>query len=141
MKIKMAKLKEYMTQEIVTSHEEENLQALAQKMANSEVGFLPIVENGNYVGVITDRDIVVKGLANDYTKAGDIMTTNIVTGSSDMDVDEAAKLMQKHHIYRLLVVDDSTIQGIVTLGDLGIENAEELVGNTVSEVSKGNQNN
>ncbi|MBU8681479.1 MULTISPECIES: CBS domain-containing protein [Staphylococcus] len=137
----MAQLKEYMTQDIVTSHEEENLQALAQKMANSEIGFLPIVENGNYVGVITDRDIVVKGLANNHTKAGDIMTTNIVTGSSDMDVDEAVKLMQKHSIYRLLIVDDNTIQGVVTLGDLGVENAEELIGNTVSEVSKGKENN
>ncbi|MGX5789585.1 CBS domain-containing protein [Staphylococcus equorum] len=137
----MAQLKEYMTQEIVTSDVEENLQALAQKMANSEIGFLPIVQNGNYVGVITDRDIVVKGIANDHTKAEDIMTKDIVTGSSDMDVDKAAKLMQKHHIYRLLVVDDSTIQGIVTLGDLGVENAEKLIGNTVSEVSEGKQNN
>ena len=137
----MAQLKEYMTQEIVTSDVEENLKALAEKMANSEVGFLPIIQNGNYVGVITDRDIVVKGVANNHTKAEDIMTKDIVTGSSDMDVDEAAKLMQKHHIYRLLIVDDNTIQGVVTLGDLGVENAEDLVGNTVSEVSKGKENN
>ncbi|MBB2509081.1 Hypoxic response protein 1 [Staphylococcus cohnii subsp. cohnii] len=137
----MVQLKEYMTQDIVTSDVEENLQALAQKMANSAIGFLPIVQNGNYVGVITDRDIVVKGLANDHTKAEDIMTKDIITGSSDMDVDEAANMMQQNHIYRLLVVDDNTIQGVVTLGDLGVENAENLIGNTVSEVSKGKENN
>ncbi|MBM2659771.1 CBS domain-containing protein [Staphylococcus pseudoxylosus] len=137
----MAQLKEYMTQDIVTSDVEEDLQALAQKMANSEIGFLPIVQNGNYVGVITDRDIVVKGLANDHTKAEDIMTKDIVIGSLDMDVDEAANMMQQNHIYRLLVVDDNIIQGVVTLGDLGVENAENLIGNTVSEVSKGKENN
>lgn len=137
----MPQLKEHMTQNIVTSDAEENLQSLAQKMANSDVGFLPIIQNGNYVGVVTDRDIVVKGLANDQTKADNIMTQNIVTGSSDMDVEEATSLMQKHHIYRLLIVDDNTIQGIVTLGDLGVKNAEILVGNTVSEISKGKENN
>lgn len=137
----MPQLKEHMTQNIVTSDAEENLQSLAQKMANSDVGFLPIIQNGNYVGVVTDRDIVVKGLANDQTKAENIMTQNIVTGSSDMDVEEATSLMQKHHIYRLLIVDDNTIQGIVTLGDLGVKNAEILVGNTVSEISKGKENN
>lgn len=137
----MAQLKEYMTGDIVTSDAEENLQSLAQKMSNSTIGFLPIVQNGKYVGVITDRDIVVKGIANDHTKAEDIMTKDIVTGSSDMAADEAAKLMQQHHIYRLLVVDNNTIQGVVTLSDLGVEDAENLIGNTVSEVSKGKENN
>lgn len=137
----MAQLKEYMTGDIVTSDAEENLQALAQKMSNSTIGFLPIVQNGKYVGVITDRDIVVKGIANDHTKAEDIMTKDIVTGFSDMAADEAAKLMQQHHVYRLLVVDNNTIQGVVTLSDLGVEDAENLIGNTVSEVSKGKENN
>lgn len=137
----MPQIKEHMTQNLVTADAEENLQSLAQKMANSDVGFLPIIKNGNYVGVVTDRDIVVKGLANDQTKAEYIMTRNVVTGSLDMEADEAASLMKKHHIYRLLIVDDNTIQGIVTLGDLGVKNAENLVGNIVSEISKGKENN
>ncbi|MFQ3837722.1 CBS domain-containing protein [Staphylococcus pseudoxylosus] len=120
---------------------EENLTSLAPKMAETEVGFLPILQHTNYVGIITDGDIVVKGLANKQTKAGDIMTTNIVTANSEMTIKEAVSLMEEHHIYRLLVVDDYLIQGIVTLRDLGIDGDKQLVGKTVSEISKGQDNN
>lgn len=120
---------------------EENLTSLAPKMAETEVGFLPILQHTNYVGIITDGDIVVKGLANKQTKAGDIMTTNIVTANSEMTIKEATSLMKEHRIYRLLVVDDHKIQGIVTLGDLGVENATQLIGQTVSEISEEQDNN
>ncbi|MFQ3844800.1 CBS domain-containing protein [Staphylococcus pseudoxylosus] len=69
------------------------------------------------------------------------MTTNIVTANSEMTIKEAVSLMEEHHIYRLLVVDDYLIQGIVTLRDLGIEGDKQLVGKTVSEISKGQDNN
>ncbi|WP_436938770.1 CBS domain-containing protein [Staphylococcus xylosus] len=137
----MAQLKDYLTREIVTSDVEENLTSIAQKMAETEVGFLPILQHTSYVGVITDRDIVVKGLANNQTKAGDIMTTNIVTASSEMNIKEATSLMEEHRIYRLLVVDDQQIQGIVTLGDLGVEKATQLIGQTVSKIFKEQDNN
>lgn len=137
----MVQLKDYLTREIVTSDVEENLTSIAQKMAETAVGFLPILQHTNYVGVITDRDIVVKGLANNRTKAGDIMTTNIVTANSEMTIKEATSLMKEHRIYRLLVVNDHKIQGIVTLGDLGVENATQLIGQTVSEISEEQDNN
>ena len=137
----MVQLKDCLTREIVTSDVEENLTSIAEKMAETAVGFLPILQHTNYVGVITDRDIVVKGLANNQTKAGDIMTTNIVTANSEMTIKEAVSLMEEHHIYRLLVVDDYLIQGIVTLRDLGIDGDKQLVGKTVSEISKGQDNN
>lgn len=136
----MAILKEYMTTNVLCSKASDNLTTLAKKMEENDVGFIPVVENEKYTGVVTDRDIVVKGLAKGSggsVKAEDIMTENIVTGYPYMEVVEAAKLMEDHQIKRLLVVDNDAVDGVVTLGDLGVENADQIAGNIVSEVSKG----
>lgn len=69
------------------------------------------------------------------------MTKDVVTGYSEMETDEAVNLLQKHNIYRLLIVDDNKITGVVTLGDLGKENADQLIGKVVSTVSDSNSNN
>ncbi|MGY0412005.1 CBS domain-containing protein [Staphylococcus sp. mip270_02] len=137
----MSQVKDYITKNIETVNVEENLETLAKKMAKQDIGFLPVLDNGNYVGVITDRDIVIKGVAQSLNTAQQVMTKNVVTGDSEMETDEAVNLLQKHNIYRLLIVDDNKITGVVTLGDLGEENAEQLIGKVVSKVSDSNSNN
>ncbi|MCD8787426.1 CBS domain-containing protein [Staphylococcus gallinarum] len=137
----MTQIKQFLTKNIKTADVEEDIKSLAKKMSNSDIGFLPILQNGNYVGVITDRDLVVKGLAKDLNKAEDIMTKDVVTGSSDLDVEDAVELMKKNNIYRLLIIDDHEIQGVVSLGDLGTKDAENLIANTVSKISKEEDNN
>lgn len=137
----MTQIKQFLTKNIKTADVEEDIKSLAKKMSNSDIGFLPILQNGNYVGVITDRDLVVKGLAKDLNKAEDIMTKDVVTGSSDLDVEDVVELMKKNNIYRLLIIDDHEIQGVVSLGDLGTKDAENLIANTVSKISKEEDNN
>lgn len=137
----MSQLKDYITKNVETVDVKENLQALAKKMAKQNVGFLPVLENGNYVGVITDRDIVVNGVAKNLDTAEEIMTKNVITGNSDMEVDQVIELLQKHQIYRLLIVDDNKITGVVTLGDLGKENADQRISKVVSSISEANDNN
>ncbi|MFD2924762.1 CBS domain-containing protein [Halobacillus naozhouensis] len=140
----MAILKEYMSPTIECSKASDDLNTLAQQMEEKNVGFIPVVENEKYAGVVTDRDIVVKGLAKgsaENVKAEDIMTENVITGYPDMEVEEAARLMQDHQVKRLLVVEDEAVNGVVTLGDLGVENAGQIAGDIVSEVSKGQSNN
>lgn len=137
----MSQLKDYITKNVETVDVRENLQALAKKMAKQNVGFLPVLENGNYVGVITDRDIVVNGVAKNLDTAEEIMTKNVITGNSDMEVDQVIELLQKHQIYRLLIVDDNKITGVVTLGDLGKENADQRLSKVVSSISEANDNN
>ncbi|SER85573.1 CBS domain-containing protein [Salipaludibacillus aurantiacus] len=140
----MAQLKEYMTSNVEYCNSYDNLATMAKKMKEEDVGFIPVVDNDKCSGVVTDRDIVVKGLAKgspEHVKAQDIMTENIVTGHPDMDVEEAAKIMQDHRIKRLLVLENDNIKGVVTLGDLGVENAEQTAGNIISEISKGEGNN
>ncbi|WP_281242966.1 CBS domain-containing protein [Thalassobacillus cyri] len=69
------------------------------------------------------------------------MTEKIITGYLDMKVDEAARLMQEHQIKRLVVVDNDSLSGVVSLGDLGVEGADDVAADIVSEVSKGKGNN
>ncbi|WP_082232191.1 CBS domain-containing protein [Halobacillus massiliensis] len=140
----MSVVKDYMTSNLASCNASDDLQTLAKHMKEQDVGFIPLVENDRYVGVVTDRDIVVKGLAKgspDNIKASDVMTENVVTGYPDMDVQEAARLMQDHQIKRLLVIENDSIQGVVSLGDIGIEGANEVAADIVSEVSKGKGNN
>nr|WP_255437696.1 CBS domain-containing protein [Thalassobacillus sp. CUG 92003] len=65
------------------------------------------------------------------------MTENIISGYPQMDVEEAAQLMQEHQIKRLLVIENGEVQGVVSLGDLGAKKASQIAGNILSEVSKG----
>ncbi|MBM7554842.1 CBS domain-containing protein [Thalassobacillus pellis] len=140
----MSIIKDYMSTSLATCNPSDNLATLAKHMKEEDVGFIPIVENDKYVGVVTDRDIVVRGLAKgtaDNIHASDIMTEKVITGSPDMDVEEAARLMQEHQIKRLMVVEKDRFSGVVSLGDLGIEGADEVAADIVSELSKGKGNN
>lgn len=137
----MSQLEDYITTNVETVNVSENLQTLAQKMVKQDIGFLPVVDNGNYVGVITDRDIVTKGVAENLSTAEEIMTKNVVTGSENTSVDDATKLMENHNIYRLLIVDDDKVTGVVSLSDLGSKNAEQLIGKIVSDISNSDDNN
>lgn len=140
----MATLRDFMTTNLASVSVSDDLHTLAKQMKEDDVGFLPIVENDKYAGVVTDRDIVVKGLARgsaENVTASEIMTENVVTGTPDMDVEEAARLMQEHQIKRLLVIENDHVKGVVSLGDISAEGSRSVAGNIVSEVSKGYGNN
>ncbi|MFZ4453690.1 CBS domain-containing protein [Salibacterium aidingense] len=137
-------LKDVMSPNPVSSNATDELTTVSKKMKEEDVGFIPVKEDDKYAGVVTDRDIVVNGLAKgsaENVQASDVMTENIVTGPPDMEVEEAARLMQEHQIKRLLVMEDKEVKGVATLGDLGVENAVETAGNVIHDVSKGNGNN
>ncbi|SEA04015.1 CBS domain-containing protein [Thalassobacillus cyri] len=140
----MATLQEVMNDNVENCKPQDDLQTLAKAMKTEDVGFLPIANEDGYLGVVTDRDLVVRGLAKgsaDQVKAEDIMTENVVTGTPDMQVEEATRLMQDHQIKRLLVVKDQEVKGVVSLGDLGVNEMEKVAGDTVSEIKKGSGNN
>ncbi|MFG6147685.1 CBS domain-containing protein [Halobacillus sp. B23F22_1] len=140
----MSKVKDVMTTNLTTCKSSDDLASLAKQMRDEDVGFVPIAEGDKYVGVVTDRDIVVKGLAKGSAgeiKASDVMTEKIITGYPDMEVEEAARLMQEHQIKRLLIVESDKIKGVITLGDIGYQGIDEAAAGIVREVSKGNGNN
>lgn len=98
----------------------DNVFEVAQKMKELNVGAIPIVHNDKLVGMITDRDIVLRGVAEKLppsSKVESIMSEQLITVTPETSSREAAELMAKHQIRRLPVVENGKLVGIVSLGD------------------------
>ncbi len=118
------------------------LQQAAQKMKRLDVGPLPVCgDNDRLVGMITDRDITVRGVAQACdprtTTVEDVMTPDVFYCFDDQDVHAAADLMKERQVRRLVVLNrDKRLVGIVSLGDLAVETGDEhLAGQTLEHVS------
>lgn len=102
-------ISECMTKEPTTIDPNVTLVDAAHLMLDSGAGFFPVVEEGQLVGVITDRDLVVRGLAENRDAAGtpvrDLMSIEIVCSFAEQDVEQAKALMEEHRIRRLPVID------------------------------------
>jgi CBS domain-containing protein len=120
---------------------EDMLQEAARRMRDLDVGPLPICENDRLAGMITDRDIVVRAVAEGKdprcTKVREAMTEEVVYCFDDQDAQEAARTMQDRQIRRLLVLNrDKRLVGIVSLGDLANESGDTVKsGEVLQEVS------
>jgi len=100
-------------------------------MGKLNIGALPVCEEGHPVGIVTDRDIVVRWAPNAVadSRIAPIMTRNVVTCRTDQTIEDAAHLMSDLQIRRLVVLDTSDeIAGILTLGDIPNDASEELAG-------------
>lgn len=135
------KIKEIMTTDVETCMPESTLQEVASKMREINVGSIPICEDGRLVGIVTDRDIVVRGLAEQIPSEApisEILSAEVVTGTVDLTVEEAAEMMATHKIRRLPIVTGEQVIGIVSLGDLAIRDvsANHYAENTIIEISE-----
>jgi CBS domain-containing protein len=115
-----------MTLDPRTVTESDTLTAAAAQMRDGDVGVLVVVREGNVVGVVTDRDLVVRAIADgrdpNATTIGDVASeTGLVTITEDQPETEAARLMREHAVRRIVVVDGGRVVGIVSIGDLAIE--------------------
>jgi len=120
--------------------ENETIVEAAKKMAQLDVGALPICgEDNRLKGMLTDRDIAVKVLAQDRdpgsTNAGELGEGKPVTIGADDSVKEALRTMKEHKVRRLPVIDGHDLVGIVSQGDLATEIDEEEVGDLVEAIS------
>ena len=135
------KLQDVMTKRVFTSTPKTSIKEVADMMKELNVGAIPIVESNKPVGIITDRDIVLRTISEDKdptnVRASDIMSVDLIFGTPDMDVDDAAALMSRYRIRRLPVVENNRIVGIVTLGDLAANpHVADEAGNALSDISK-----
>ncbi len=111
-------------------------------MRNYDVGAIPVVrDDGTLVGLVTDRDLVIRVIADredpNGVRLGDIATTSVVTATPDMRISDARDLMAEHQIRRLPVMKDETIVGILSLGDVALADpSKRAVGDTLEEVSE-----
>jgi CBS domain-containing protein len=132
------KIRDVMTPDAVAAHPETTLMAAAELMRLLNVGSLPVVEDERVVGIVTDRDIVVRGLALGFNprsaSVADVMTRNVLTCSVDEDVEDVAQQMRDLQVRRLLVVDErERLLGIVSLGDLAMEMEDQALAGRVLE--------
>ncbi|HEX6329830.1 MAG TPA: CBS domain-containing protein [Actinomycetota bacterium] len=111
-------------------------------MEQYDVGVIPLAdEDGGLVGVVTDRDLVLRVIAKRRNPLevtlGDVATTTLVTISPDMNVSEARDLMVEHRVRRLPVVKDGRLVGIVSLGDIAVTDpSKRAVGEVLEGVSE-----
>ncbi|MCG1008480.1 CBS domain-containing protein [Salinicoccus sp. ID82-1] len=118
------KVSEIMTTEVETCGPETTIQEVASKMMELDVGSIPVTEGGNLRGIITDRDLVIRGIAAQFsldTPVNRIISSDNITGTPDMDVEEAANLMAQQRIRRLPIIEDNKVVGIVSLGDVAVD--------------------
>ena len=119
----------------------DSIQNAARIMRDCDTGAVPVVDNGRPVGIVTDRDIVVRSVADGgqlNRPVRDIISSNIVCVSPDMSTHEAADLMSEHQVRRLPVVENERLVGIVSLGDLAVKEAKDRrIGDTLEHISEG----
>lgn len=135
------KLKDIMTSKVFTSTPDTDIKEIAYQMKKLKVGAIPIVDGNKPVGIITDRDIVLRTVSEDRdpfnAKAADVMSVDLIFGTPEMDVDDAAALMSRYRIRRLPVIDKDKLVGIVTLGDLAANpHLSHEAGEALSDISK-----
>lgn len=134
--------REIMTSSVKTANREMTLQEVAILLRDGDMGSLPIVEDGKLVGIVTDRDIVVRAIAEGKdvaTKIGDVMTTEIFSVKPSDYVFEAIRLMGDKQIRRIPVVEESgELAGIISMADIALEMEDEReIAETLEEISSG----
>ncbi len=136
------KIKDIMSRDVEVIHPDSVIQEAAGKMKSLDIGSLPVCNNRRLLGVLTDRDIAIRAVAAGHnpgtTKVSDMMTPELIYCFEDENVKEAAKLMERHQIRRLPILDrEKHLVGIVSLGDLALEAGnDQMSGQVLEEISE-----
>lgn len=138
----MILVRHIMSEEIKAAKPDMTAADAAGLMRNFDVGVVPVVgDDGELLGLVTDRDLVLRVIADreDPTdvRLGDIVTRSVVSATPDMNIGDARDLMAKHQIRRLPVIKDDRLIGIVSLGDIALQDASKrAVGEVLEDVSE-----
>lgn len=133
------KVSEAMTAQVVTASPKSTVAEVARMMADIETGAVPVSDGGKVVGLVTDRDIVLRIVAKGGsldTAISEVMTEGVETCGQDDNVADAAAKMGAHQIRRLVVLNESGgLAGILSLGDIATDYGAKAVGRTLEEIS------
>jgi CBS domain-containing protein len=134
------KISEVMTRDVQTVRPDQTAREAASFMLNADAGAIPVTEGDRLVGMITDRDIAVRGVAEGHgpdTPVRDLMTNDIVAARLDDDTDDVAARMSEAQVRRLPVIDDQEkLCGIVSLADLSQQGQGEAAEQALQGVSQ-----
>jgi len=137
----MAKsVQELMTRNPCSIDADKSVTYAAKMLRDEDVGLAPIVDGGRLVGTVTDRDIAIRVVAEgkdpESTKVKEIASINLVTVDPQQDLDEALKLMAKHQVRRLPVIEEGgRLVGLVAQADIARRGDEKQTGRLVEEIS------
>ena len=135
------KVKDIMTKNVASVKPDASVSEAADLMQRYNAGSIPVCDDNGVVGIVTDRDIVMRnvtvGSDPRSTPVSSIMTTNVTTVSPDTDVDELGVIMSQKQVRRVPVVDNNNLVGIVALGDLAVDNRFDTeASEALTEISK-----
>lgn len=135
------KVKDIMTKSVISLDSNDTVQKAASIMNEHNIGSVPVCESSNVIGIITDRDIALRCVAEGKDcknqSVRDIMSSNPAIGTPDMDVQDASRIMSERQIRRLPVVDNDNLVGMVSLGDIAVNpKSDEQAGKALSTISE-----
>ena len=137
----MAKsVRDVMTPAVRAVSPAQSLVEAAEVMKGEDVGSVPVVEEGRLAGILTDRDIVTRAVAErrdpQTVRVDEVASPQPVTVEPEQDLDEALALMARHQVRRLPVVEEGRLVGMLAQADVALEAKEKKVGETVEEISE-----
>lgn len=141
MEVYSMKVRDIMTKDVAYVDPKATVTEAAQLMQKLNVGSVPVCDNSGIVGIITDRDIVIRnvvhGTSPNDTYVKDIMTHQVETASPGMHVDEVSRIMAQKQIRRMPVAENNQLVGIVALGDMAVDNRFDMeASEALTEISK-----
>lgn len=135
----MPQISEVMTANPQAAQAGDSLQTVAQAMQQGDFGSMPVLDGGQLAGVVTDRDIAIRGVAQGLSAnepVSSVMSDQPVCVGPDCDLQEAAQLMQDRQIRRLYVTDNDTLVGVAALADVVGAAGDRLSGETIEKISQ-----
>ncbi len=136
----MTQIRDVMSGRPATCEPQTTVVEAARLMASQDVGPIPVVEGERLIGLVTDRDLVVRVLAEardpQSTTIGDIASTDLVTVSPDDSLDQALQLLASHQVRRLPVVEGERLVGVVAQADIARHAEEVEAGEVVEQISQ-----
>ena len=134
------KVSDAMSRDVKVANPKQSIQDAARLMAKLDAGVLPVGENDRLVGVITDRDIAIRAVAEGKpptTLVSDVMSKEVLYVFDDQDLDEVAGNMADMKVRRMPVVNrDKRLVGIISFGDLARNEDTDTTGETITRISK-----
>lgn len=136
------KVRDLMTTNVKWANQDQSIEEVARILATSDIGSVPVCQGEQVLGIITDRDIIVRAIAQGKdpktTKCSEIMSKNVKTVTSDTDVHQASDLMAENQIRRLPVVENNRLIGFLAIGDIAVESIHmNEAGEALSDISEG----
>jgi CBS domain-containing protein len=134
------KVREFMTVQVISAKPNDTVEDVARMMSEIDSGAVPVAEGDVVVGMITDRDIVIRVVAerkDGFTPVSDVMTEGVESCLEDDDIAEAARRMAELQMRRLVVFDgEGKLSGIISLGNIAIERQGDLATEALEEISQ-----